>query len=49
MACVNSSEYVVIGDPSLGQCPMGLSKILDLRRIEKIAGGGVEADDQTVL
>ena len=33
VASVNSSKHVIIGDPSPGQCPMGLSRILDLCHI----------------
>ena len=35
VASVNQSKYVIIGDPSPGQCPMGLGRILDLRWIER--------------
>ena len=35
VASVNYSKCVIIGDPSLGQCTMGLGRILDLRQIER--------------
>ena len=34
--------------PSLGHCPMGLGRSLDLRWMKKVVGTGVETDDRTV-
>ena len=43
--CGSDSHGVIDRDPSLGYCPIGLGKSLDLHWIEKVAGGGIEVDD----
>ena len=35
-------------NPSLGHCPLGLARSLDLRWMKNVVGVGVETDDQTV-
>ena len=40
----NDNNCIIVGDPCLGHCPMGL----DLRWIEKIAGGKGETEDQAL-
>ena len=42
------SQYVIIGDESLGHCPMGRGRSLDLRWMEKMVGGKRELDDRVV-
>ena len=44
-SCGRDSYSVTVRDPSLGHCPMGLGRSLDLRWMEKVAGGGIEVDD----
>ena len=44
-SCGSDSHGVTVCDPSPGHCPMGLGKSLDLRWMEKVAGGGIEVDD----
>ena len=41
----SDSHGVTVRDPSLGHCPIRLSRRLDLRWMEKVAGGGIEVDD----
>ena len=36
---------VTVRDPSPGHCPMGPGRSLNLRWMEKVAGGGIEVDD----
>ena len=38
-SCRSDSHGVTAYDPSPGHCPMGLSRSLDLRWMEKMAGG----------
>ena len=47
-SCGSDSHGVVVGDPSPGHCPMGLGRSLDLRWMEKMAGGKKELDDRVV-
>ena len=44
-SCGSDSHGVTVCDPSLGNCPMGLGRSLDLCWMEKVAGGGIEVDD----
>ena len=44
-SCRSDSHGVTVHDPSPGHCPMGLGRSLDLRWMEKVAGGGIEVDD----
>ena len=47
-SCESDGKYNIVWNASPTHCPMVLGKSLDLRWMEKIAGGGVEADDQTM-
>ena len=47
-SCGSDNHGVTVRDPSPGHCPMGLGRSLDLLWMEKVAGGGIEVDDQTV-
>ena len=47
-SCKSDSNCVTVRDPSPGRCPMGLGTSLDLRWMEKMAGGKGETDDQAV-
>ena len=47
-SCGNDSNCVIVCGTSPGHYPMGLRKRLDLRWVEKMAGGKGEADDQAV-
>ena len=44
-SCGSDSHDVTVRDPSLGHCKMGLGRSLDLRWMEKVAGGCIEVDD----
>ena len=44
-SCGSDSHDVTVRDPSPGHCPMGLGRSLDLRWMEKVAGGCIEVDD----
>ena len=44
-SCGSDSHGITVHDPSPGQCQMGLGRSLDLLWMEKVAGGGIEADD----
>ena len=47
-SCENDSNCVTVRDPSPGHYPMGLGRSLDLRWMEKMAGGKGEPNDGTV-
>ena len=47
-SCERDSNCVTVRNPSPGHCPMGLGKSLYCAGWKKMAGGGVEVDDQTV-
>ena len=47
-SCESDSQGVTVRNPSPGHCPMGLRRILDLRWMEKMAGGKKELDDRVV-
>ena len=47
-SCGSDSHGVTVRDSSPGHCPMGLGRSLDLRWMGKVAGGGIEVDNQTV-
>ena len=44
-SCGSDSNGVTVHDPSPGHGPMGLGRSLDLRWMEKMAGGRKELDD----
>ena len=46
--CESDSNFVTVRDPSHGNCPMGLVRSLDLRWMEKMAGGKGETNDQAI-
>ena len=47
-SCESDRNCVTVRDPSPGYCLMGLGKSLDLRWMEKMAGGKGETNDQVV-
>ena len=47
-SCGSDTHGVTVRDPSPLHCPIGLGSSLDLRWMEKVVGGGIEVDDQTV-
>ena len=48
-SCGSDSHGVIMRDPLTGHSPMGLSRSLDLCRMGKVAGCGIEMDDQIVF
>ena len=47
-SCGSDGHGVIVGDPSPGNCPIGLGRNLDLRWMKKMAGGQGELDDRVV-
>ena len=44
-SCGSDNHGISVREPSLGHCPMVLGRSLDLRWMEKVAGGGIEVGD----